>query len=86
MTDNAPNFAYRLTDWQVASGLTQRQLAAVIGVHESLLSFIRSGDRKPSAELMSRAIARAPEPWKSALKQARAADIEAADAAAMAVA
>jgi transcriptional regulator with XRE-family HTH domain len=80
-----PAFVERLSDWQVAAGFTQRQLAAAIGVHESLLSMIRSGERNPSRELMSRAIAAAPEPWKSALKQARQADLEAADAA-MAVA
>lgn len=73
----------RLTEWQTAAGMTQRQMAALIGCHESWLSKMRSDpNERPSGELMSRAIAVAPEPWKSALKQARQADQDAADLAA----
>lgn len=74
-------FVQRLDEWQAREQLTQRALAAALGCHESFLSHIRAGTKKPGPEFMSRAIVRAPEPWKSALKQARQADLEAADAA-----
>lgn len=82
MLDGSGAFIRRLNEWQAAAGMTQREMAALIGVHESRLSQLRSAtSERPSAGFMSRAISRAPEPWKSALKQARAADLEAADAA-----
>lgn len=82
MLERTGEFVRRLTDWQAASGMSQRELAALIGIHESRLSQLRSDPtERASVGLMSRAISRAPEPWKSALKQARAADLESADAA-----
>lgn len=79
--ESAPAFVRRLVEWQEDEGETQRGMAKRLGVRESVISMLRSGTRRPSPEFMSRAIARAPEPWKSALKQARQADQEAADAA-----
>jgi hypothetical protein len=71
----------RLDDWQESTGKRQRDFAREIGRHESELSMLRSSKRRPSSGFMAACIAAAPEPWKSALKQARLADIEAADAA-----
>lgn len=76
-------FARRLIEWQAAEGWTQRALASRIGCHESRLSQLRGGEA-PGADLMRHAIAAAPEPWRSALKQARSADQEVADAAVVA--
>ena len=86
MNYDTRRFVKVLNDWQAEDRLTQRQLAELIGCHETRLSQLR-GDPKdrPSGDFMSTAIARTREPWKSALKQARQADLEAADAA-MAVA
>jgi transcriptional regulator with XRE-family HTH domain len=81
MLNQTSQFAQRLSEWLASADVTQRQLAAQIGCHESLISAIRSGGRVATADFMSKAIARAPEPWKSALKQARIVDLDAADAA-----
>jgi hypothetical protein len=77
-------FARRLVEWQEASGLTQRAMAALIGCHESRLTQLRAGD-KPGADLRTKAITAAPEPWKSALLRAETADRAADLAAAQAV-
>ena len=82
MTETANQFVKVLASWQADKRLQQRALADLLGCHESLLSHLRTGIRTPTPEFMSRAIATAPEPWKSALKQARLADQEAADVAA----
>lgn len=59
--------------------LSLRGLARVLRCSVSLLVMLHSGERTPTPEFMGRAIAIAPEPWKSVLKQARQADQEASD-------
>lgn len=75
------HFAQAVARWQAEAGQTQRALAVLLGCHESHLSLLKSGDRRPTAEFMAQAIARAPEPWKTELRNARQADQDAIDAA-----
>ena len=77
----AHQFVRILAEWQRSTEMTQRGMALRLGCAETLVSMVLTGERRPSAQFMSRAITSAPEPWKSALKQARQADLEAADAA-----
>lgn len=70
-----------LDRWRESLGMDHTTFAAHLGRHKTEWSMVRLGKRRPSLGFMSHAIARAPEPWKSALKQARQADLEAADAA-----
>lgn len=44
--------SFSLRDLRVAKGLTQRQLAAVLGVSKSLYHSIESGHRKPGIDVL----------------------------------
>lgn len=79
-------FVARLDEWRESLGLGHNALARHLGISHPYWHQLRTGQRRPGADLMRRVIASSPEPWQSALKQARSADMEAADAAAAVVA
>lgn len=74
-------FAARLEDWRASLSDGHNAFARRLGISGPYWHQLRTGLRNPGADFMSQAIGKAPEPWKSALKQARQADQEAADAA-----
>lgn len=80
------NFARALQKWQTGADISLRALARRLGCSPSYLVKLYRGGGEPSAEFMASAIAKAPEPWDSVLRQARQADQDAADAAALEVA
>lgn len=43
-----------LSDWQKANNISNTALAAIVGVHASLITHINKGRRKPSAPLALR--------------------------------
>lgn len=45
-------FGERLKDLRKQKGLTQKQLASLIGVKNSIVSFYETGDRIPSPEII----------------------------------
>lgn len=74
-------FQARLEAWRVELGIGHNAFARRLGISGPYWHQIKTGQRRITPELMSLAIGRAPEPWKSALKTARQIDQEAADAA-----
>lgn len=80
-------FLLRLEEWRQALSLGHNAFARHLGISGPYWHQLRTGvgGRRPSQDLVNAWIARASEPWKSALRQARQADQDAA-VAAMAVA
>lgn len=75
------NFRQRLDAWRDSLGLGHNAFARHLGISGPYWHQIRTGERTPRVDLVTGWIARADEPWKSALKQARQADQDAAEAA-----
>lgn len=64
-----------LVQWYGTTGMSQRQFARLVGRHESEWSLIRRGRRRPTTGFVRAALARAPEPWHSALERAYLRDL-----------
>lgn len=51
-----PEIARSLTEARVAAGVTQRELAARVGIHPMYLSQIETGESKPSAAMAAKIV------------------------------
>lgn len=50
------NIGEKISDLRIRTGLNQRELAKILGIHESTLSNIESGRRLPSYELLAKIV------------------------------
>lgn len=50
--DNMVEFGKRLRELRIQRNLTQKQLGAIVGVKNSIISFYENGDRMPSPEII----------------------------------
>lgn len=57
MQHEAPPLAQKLTAFRKKQGLTMQQLGEAVGVTESYISFLESGQRRPSRKLIKKLIA-----------------------------
>lgn len=46
------SFSERLKSWRTAKGIKQSELATIIGVRNTAISMMESGERGPSAEVL----------------------------------
>ena len=75
MADTSERFVDTLDQWRLALGLGHNAFARHLGISHAYWHQLRTSRREPSNALISSVLAKAPEPWKSALEKAHLADL-----------
>ena len=71
----ADRFAALLDDWRLSLGLNNRDFARYLGRSKSEWSLVQRGERHVTKALAAASLAKAREPWRSALATALADDL-----------